>query len=53
MLRVGAAMQAMPFAIVVTLIVWRFNPTLRSEALFYYFRLEGVYTQNPYQRVLA
>ena len=36
-LRVGAAMQAMLYAVVVTLVVWRFNPTLRLGALFLIF----------------
>ena len=41
-LRVGAAMQAMLFAVVVALIVWRFNPTLRSGALFLIFAIFSV-----------
>jgi hypothetical protein len=41
-LRVGAAMQAMLYAVVVALIVWRFNPTLRSGALFLIFAVFSV-----------
>jgi hypothetical protein len=36
-LRVGAAMHAMLYAVVVTVIVSQFNPTLRSGALFIVF----------------
>ena len=35
--RVGAAMEANLYAVVVTLIVWRFNPTLHFGALFLIF----------------
>jgi hypothetical protein len=36
-LRVGAAMHAMLYAVAVTVIVSQFNPTLRSGALFIVF----------------
>jgi len=55
-LRVGAAMQAMLYAVVVTLIVWRFNPTLGFGALFlivavfsvaFYFLWIWVFVERP------
>ena len=55
-LRVGAAMQAILYAIVVTLIVWRFDPALRSGALFlifagfsvaFYFLWIWVFVERP------
>jgi hypothetical protein len=55
-LRVGAAMQAMMYAAVVTLIVWRFNPTLHFGALFlifagfsvaFYFLWIWVFVERP------
>ena len=55
-LRVGAVMQAMLYAVVATLIAWRFNPTLRSDALFlifagfsvaFYFLWIWVFVERP------
>ncbi len=55
-LRIGAAMQAILYAGVVTLIVWQFNPTLRSGALFlivggfsvaFYFLWMWLFVERP------
>jgi len=54
--RVGAAMQAMLYAAVVTTIIWRFNLTLRFGALFltfavfsvaFYFLWTWIFVERP------